>query len=246
MWAYDRRLFLRSLGTAALLGAGLCTIVVASDEAGSSFGMRAARVCALAPLLQILALLWVLDGVRSRGEERALAALGVAPLRVAAAAIGAAWVVGALASLCVVSPWADPRSLFPVLAGEHAWSRAAGLWVDATSGTTVDALGRISLRATSAPPPAEPRASAALLLVLPLSLVAPLWAALRCSPKERWLVGLACAVLVVSSLHAAAARRVPALALAGSALPLALHALWLGGLRRGRRTPSAGPRPGAV
>jgi hypothetical protein len=246
MWAYDRSSFARSVLTAALLGAGVWTIIVVSDEAGSSFGMRSARLCALAPVLQILAVLWVLESARSRGEERALAALGVTPLRAAAAAVAGAWVVGLAASLWLASPWADPRSLFPVIGAEHAWSRAGASWVDAVSGTEVDALGGgLALHAPVTQHAAASQTRAALLLLLPLSLVAPLWAALRCAPKERWLVAVGSAMLVVSALHAAAARRVPELVLAGSASPLALHALWLARSQRALRTPQTGPRPGA-
>lgn len=246
MRAYDRSLFSRSVLTAALLGAGVWTIILVSDEAGSSFGMRSARLCALAPVLQILAVLWVLESARGRGEERALAALGVTPLRAAAAAVAGAWVVGLVASLWVASPWADPRSLFPVIGADHAWSRAAAGWVDAVSGTEVDALGGgLTVREPSTRRAADSQTRAALLLLLPLLLVAPLWAALRCASKERWLVAVGCAMLAVSALHAAAARRVPEILLAGSASPLVLHALWLARSQRGLRTLWTGRRPGA-
>jgi hypothetical protein len=241
VWSYDSRLILRSVGTSALLGAGAWTLIVVSDEAGSSVPLRLARLCALAPLLQILSLLWVMDGIRRRGEARALEALGVAPLRVAAAAIAGAWLVGAAACLCVASRWADPRSLFPLLAEGQAWTHAGALWRDGVRGVEVDALGRVRLLAPSTAPPTPPRGEAALALLLPLCALGPLWAALRCAARERWLVALGTAALVVTALHAAAAQRVPALALAGCALPLGLHCLWLSLPRRRRAAPAAGP-----
>lgn len=239
MWSYDRRLFLRAVGTSALLCAGAWTLIVVSDEEGSSAAMRVARLCALVPLLQILSVLWVLESARRRGEERALAALGVAPLRVAAAVLGAAWLVGAAACLCVASRWADPRSLFPAIAEGRGWTRVGSLWLDAARGIEVDALGRIRLGDASAPPPAPPsRAAAALALLVPLCALAPLWAALRCAARERWLVALVAAALVLTTLHAAAAERVPSFALGAGALPLVLHCLWL--LRASARR-AAGP-----
>jgi hypothetical protein len=245
MWPYDRRLFLRSVATGLLLALGTWALIVVSDEVGSSAAMRAARLCALAPALEILAVLWVLEGARDRGEERAIAALGVAPLRLAAPAIAGAWLLGALASACVASPWADARSLFPTIGAEHAWSRASAGWIDAVSGARVDALGRLTLHEPGPMPMLEARSREALLLVLPLCLVGPLWASLRCLSKERWVVAFVCAALVVGALHAAAARRVSPLVLVGSALPLALHGAWLARRQNALRTPSAGPRPGA-
>lgn len=242
MWSYDRSLFLRSLGTAVLLGAAVWTLIVVSDEAGSSTGMRVARLCALSPLLQILTVSWVLDSARRRGEQRALEALGVAPLRVAAAVLAAAWLMGAVACLCVASRWADPRSLFPVIAAEQAWTRAGAVWLDAARGVEVDALGRLRLGVPSTAPPGLQRSDAVLALLVPLAALGPLWAALRCAARERWLVALATAALVVTVLHAAAARRVDAFALIGCALPLALHCLWLSSSRARRPVPAAGPR----
>lgn len=245
MWSYDRRLFLRSVGTTALLAAGIWTLIVVSDEAGSSTGMRVARLCALAPLLQILSALWVLESVRRRGEQRALEALGVAPLRVAAAALCATWLVGAAACLCVASRWADPRSLFPAIADGQGWTRVGVAWLEAARGVEVDALGRIRLGVQSAAPPALARVDAALALLVPLCALAPLWASLRCAARERWLVALGAAALVVTVLHAAAAQRVPAFALAVCALPLGLHCLWLSRRRARRTAPAAGPRTSA-
>jgi hypothetical protein len=241
VWSYDRRLFLRSVGTTALLGAGVWTLIVVSDEAGSSAAMRGARLCALVPLLQILSVLWVLESARRRGEQRALEALGVAPLRVAAAVLGAAWLVGAAACLCVASSWVDPRSLFPVIADGQGWTRAGEVWLDAARGVEVDALGRIRLGVASAAPLALSRSDAALALLLPLCALAPLWAALRCAARERWLVALGAAALAVTTLHAAAAQRVPSFALAGCALPLGLHCLWLSRPRARRPAAAAGP-----
>lgn len=245
MWSYDRRLFLRSVGTTALLGVGVWTLIVVSDEAGSSTAMRVARLCALVPLLQILAVLWVLESARRRGEQRALEALGVAPLRVAAAVLGAAWLVGAAACLCVASRWADARSLFPVIADGHGWTRAGGVWLDAARGVEVDALGRVRQVVASPAAPALPRVAAALALLVPLCALGPLWATLRCAARERWLVALGCAALVVTTLHAAAAERVPAFALAACALPLGLHCLWLSRPRARRAAPAAGPQTSA-
>jgi hypothetical protein len=241
VWSYDRRLFLRGLGTAALLGAAAWTLIVVSDEAGSSAGMRVARLCALSPLLQILTVLWVLEGARRRGEQRALEALGVAPLRVAAAVLAAAWLVGALACLCAASRWADPRSLFPRIAGEQAWTRAGAVWLDAARGVEVDALGRLRLSVPSTAPPALARMGAVLALLVPLCALGPLWAALRCAARERWLVALGTAALAVTALHAAAAQRVDAFALIGCALPLGLHCLWLWASPARRPVSAAGP-----
>lgn len=55
----------------------------ATDEGGVAFSERLARTLPLAPFTSALAALLVVVQVRRRGEERALAALGLAPAQVA-------------------------------------------------------------------------------------------------------------------------------------------------------------------
>ncbi len=122
MHAFDRLLGRRCFGLSLLLLALALAVVLATDEAGSTVGQRAARLAVFAPAVAVVAERLVLSQARARGELVALAALGASPWSQARGAMVAAWAVGALSLLVLLSPLSDVRSLFPVVQGHASFT----------------------------------------------------------------------------------------------------------------------------
>jgi hypothetical protein len=241
MTAFDRSLFLRMLGvTGILLGATL-GVVVLTDEPGSTAAMRVARVAAFTPALSVVGALLCLEQARDRGELRALAALGISPWRAAWGATLAGWLLGVVAALLLISAWADPSSLFPVLPEPHGWLHAGTRWVEAVRGVTVAPDGSLVLS-----PPTGLRTTAcaahawvAAVAIGAHGLVAPPWAASPMSVGAR-LVGLFVSIaLTVTLLHVFAAGIASAGWLVLGAAPLAVQTAYstsVGSRRLSRRS----------
>lgn len=238
---WDSRALLRAALVAALALAVAWLVTAATDEGGVRWGARAGRTLPLTPACAAIGAWVALQPVRSRGEARALEALGRSPaeLAVAAAAGGA---VVALAAAVVIGSLArvDVAGFYPTASRVSVWSWDGAQFVDAARGLRVAADGAI-VRAAAASPggapassiPAHGRAAAALTtaiagLALPM-LVAH--ALLGRAPgarvrREDAMAVFASGVAVASSVvlfQAAAARLVPAmLAVIPAALLLAM------------------------
>lgn len=146
---------LRVAAQAALLaGIGLTVtwlVTAASDEGALGWGTRAGRTLPLTPLAAAVGAWGALARVRTRGEGTALAALGQAPPRTAAAAVAGGAVVGLLASLLIGTvPAVDVSGFYPVATRNAAWQWHDGAFEDAMQGLRVDANGAI-VRLTPAP-----------------------------------------------------------------------------------------------
>jgi len=227
MHAFDRRLFWRALGL-TLVATVLATAVVAgTDEAQSTWAMRLARLAAFAPGLAGLGTAVSLGHARSRGELRALAALGVTPWRAALGPMLAAWLVGALAIGLVVSPLADVSALFPSLVAPSEWRWQGAALVDAARGLRVEPDGRLQLLPGAQLALGKAAASgwAAGAAVAPLVAVTPTWVSAPMGLAGR-VAGLgATLACTVGLLHAVGANRLGAVWLVACAAPLALQAL---------------------
>jgi hypothetical protein len=222
MTPFDRLLARRTLALGAILTLLVVGVVVVTDEAGSTFAMRVARVAALVPALAVIAEMVALAQCRERGEERALLALGASPRRVAFGAIVGGMVLALAALVLVASPLSDVSSLFPVVASSSAWSATPAGLLDPSSGVSVAASGAITLSDASVVPAlaGAPTRAAALSCFTPLALVAPLWGATELGLAAR-LSGAALAfAAAVVLLHVVAAGRAPASILVLAALPL--------------------------
>ncbi len=221
-----------SLGRRALLAMAIALVLTASimvvtDEAASTMGMRAARLAALSPLVAALGALAVTAHARARGELRALEALGATPLRAAFGAAVAAWLVGALGVLVLVAPGTDGASLFPAVHPIASWIIDSSGKFATAAGAVVFDDGRIVLSsATAVHAASSPRAWAALPCLLPIALTAPIWAVLRLGALSRLLSASVCAAAVIAVLHGIAAGLLAPFAglVAGLPLALALHA----------------------
>lgn len=228
MTPFDRALMRRSFALSALLIGVATGIVVATDEPFSTLAMRLARLGALAPALAALACALTLAQAESRGETRALSALGASPWRVAQGTRWAGWAIGLLSIAAVLSPWADPRALFPVATSPNAWRVDGSALLDRAAGIRVAATGMLQWLQPHPSAGAHfvaSRGSAALALG-PLALAAPAWVSAPLSPTSRALGAVLAVSGLIVLLHAVAAQRIdPAWLVVGSA-PLLAQTVW--------------------
>jgi len=222
MHAHDWLLFRRSLVTFAVLAVMALGIVVGTDEAGSTTGMRLARFVAVSPALTVLAQLFTLTQSEARGELGALRALGASPLRVARGPLLAGLAVGIVAMLALASQSADVSSLFPAVSTPGSWVRTAEGLRDLSSGVTVTPTGDVMFPAEPVvgQGAAAPGRIAALAFLGPISLAAALWGATPMRPAGRVVGAAVTAFVAIVLLHATAAGVVPVLLLSVAALPL--------------------------
>lgn len=233
----DRLLASRTLVLAALAEALALGALVLTDEAYSTSAMRLARMAAFAPALAAVAGTLVLEQASSRGELRALEALGVPPWRARLGVALGGWALGAAAVVVLLSPWADPTSLFPIMPSSEAWRLTRDGFLNAGQGAAVAINGTLTL---FDPIPASragfvATASVAALFVAPLALAAPPWACCPTTGSVKLLTATGCTLAAVLLLHAVAARRLPPPWLLSPALPLLAQAAFSHVASRSRR-----------
>jgi hypothetical protein len=223
---FDRALAVRA--SLAIIVAFLValSIVVATDEATSTRAMRAARLSALGPLVAALGVLGVVAHARSRGELRALEAVGIPPWRAARGAALAGLVAGALSVALLVSPLADAESLFPAVHVVVRWVFDDAGTLARAPGVTVFADGRLALTGgVASSVHAVPTAWAALPCIAPIAALVPGWAVTPLSPFARALSLGASAVIAVFALHGIAAGRLAAIHGITASIPLVVATL---------------------
>jgi hypothetical protein len=232
MTAFDRSLCARAAASTVALTLLALTIVVVTDEASSSFAMRVARLSALGPVLAAFAAFGVAAHARARGELRSLEALGLSPVRSALGAAVAAWCAGAVSLAVSISPFADTTSLFPAVRPVVAWALDPTRTVARAAGVAVFSSGDIAIsRASAVHQPFATTAWMALPCLLPLALLAPVWAVEKMSVTWRALSLFASGAVAIAALHFIAARRVPAIDGLAVGIPL------LAALVHARRAP---------
>jgi hypothetical protein len=128
---WDIRVFVRA-ATVALLALGLAWILTAAtDEGGLRWGERAGRTLPLVPVCAAIGVWGALSPVRSRGEARALEALGRTRAEVAAPAVaGGAFIALAAALALVWLPTVSVTGFYPTARHAEAWRWEAGGFVD--------------------------------------------------------------------------------------------------------------------
>ena len=222
MTPHDSLLFWRTLAGALLLLALVTGVVVATDEAYSTFGMRVARLCAFCPLIAAVAMGSCLGLAAQRGELRALSVLGASPWTAAFGALCAAWLFGGVASLMLVTPLADVSSLFPAPPLSSGWHWQGDGFVEPARGIRVEADGAVSFIAQQhrTRQAMGPGGLEALSAILPQALVLPPWLAAPLVLRARvWALLLSLALTLVA-LHAIALGQLPRLLLPLVAAPL--------------------------
>jgi hypothetical protein len=128
---WDIRVFLRAAAV-ALLSLGLAWILTAAtDEGGLRWGERAGRTLPLVPVCAAIGVWGALAPVRSRGEARALAALGRTRAEVAAPAVaGGAFIALAAALALAVLPTVSVTGFYPTAPHAEGWRWEAGAFVE--------------------------------------------------------------------------------------------------------------------
>lgn len=226
MTPFDWLLFRRTLAVHLVAVVVTGAVVAATDEVTSTVAMRAARLCAFSPFIGVLAVLSVALHARSRGELRAVEALGASPGRASWGAALCALGLSVVALAVLASPWADASSLFPAVRSGAPWLFAADGRSASALGVVVHADGRIVLPAVVLSDTALVTAGLAAIPCLgPIALLSPLWSVAPMSRTARGAsLGLTGALTLIV-LHLVAVGRIAAGLGAVAGLPLAL-ALW--------------------
>jgi hypothetical protein len=229
--AWDRRLGLRAAALAAI-GAAVGMLVVATTDEGGPWARRLAMWAALSPVAGALGVLAALRVAETRGELRALAALGADPVGAVRGAIVAGAAVALLGPVLAGSGIADLDALFPRPVVPRVWvTEADGALRELTQGLRMAADGTLSLVAAEAPAsgalPRGARVTAALATGA-LALIAPLWAGMPAVARRRALVTAGLVTAIIVAFQSVAAGRAPAavLMLPPALLLVEAGALW--------------------
>jgi hypothetical protein len=228
MSPFDRALALRALAFSGLLLVVATGVVVATDEPLSTLAMRVARLAALAPALAALGAAFALAQTRTRGETRALGALGASPWRLSRGARWAGWAVGLVATAAVASPWSDARALFPAATAPSVWHQTGAALLDRADGVRVAASGALGWLEPERLLAGKftPSSTAAALAVAAIALAAPAWVSAPLSRAGRVAGAVIGACLFIVSLHAVAAGRIAQGWLVATGALLLAQAAW--------------------
>ena len=212
--AWDRRLARRAAGIAAVAAVATLLIVATTDD-GAPWPRRLAMWAALAPVAGALGARGAIRLAETRGELRALAAIGSAPWRVVAGAVCGGSIVALLGPCLAASGFVDLEALFPR-------PHLARIWVaegdramrELTIGVRVAAGGALEVTAPGAAGPggALPRgAHTAAVTALGLgAIVGPAWAAREAPISRRVIVGGVIVVALIVAFQAVASGRASA------------------------------------
>ena len=232
--AYDWLLVRRTVSLALALAMLVFVVMVGTDDAASTFAGRVGRLAALVSLAGGGAAFIATEQARSRGEMRALAAAGVAPVKASLGAIVGGAIVGAVGPVLAIVHRVDLTPLFPHVAPSgKTWIAQDSAWFDTARGVVVRASGELAQVAAPAAREAltegpMPRLATAVALSV-AAIGFPLWATAQSSVLRRSAVGLSAAAASVALFHLVAAQRMGAAALV---LPPALLVLDAAALHR--------------
>jgi hypothetical protein len=216
--AYDWLLVRRTVSLALALAMLVFIVMLGTDDAASTFAGRVGRLAALVSLAGGGAAFIATEQARSRGEMRALAAAGVAPVKASLGAIVGGAIVGAAGPVLVFARGVDLTPLFPRVAPSgKTWVAQDGAWLDAARGVVVRATGELAqvtspaVREALVEGPIPRLATAVALCVAAVGL--PLWATTRSTALRRSAVAIGAAAASVALFHLVAAQRIAAAAL---------------------------------
>jgi hypothetical protein len=231
---FDRLQAFRALSYGAMAAFATLAIAVTTDEQYSSAATRLARMAAMTPLLGAVAVLATARHAASNGEARALEAVGLPPWRIATGAVVAAWLFAAVGALLLAAPVTDVRALFPVLSASTTWiPDGHGALASPDLGIAVRPDGTLAfIEGIRGAHPVAPGRRAALALVIPAGVVAPLWAAVPASWWPRAVALATCGAAAIAALHVLAANRASAVLCVVPAAILAAHGLAEHAVRR--------------
>lgn len=211
---YDRKLAWRALALGLLILLVVVVVVATTDE-GAGWARRAALCAALAPVAGGLGALAAARIARSRGEARALEALGAHPLRALAGAVVGGALLGAAGGAVVLSGVADLEPLFPRpvearvwLADQEGGMRERSLGVRLAPGGELSFVEE-SAEGRDAGRREDRRAPVGAALAV-LALAGPLWSVQEGSRLGRGLLGALLVLAAIASFQLAAAGRASA------------------------------------
>lgn len=147
--AYAGALARRVLLGQVVLFAVALAVSSATDEGGVALGERLARTLPLAPVTSAIAALLVVLQARRRGEERALAALGLAPAKVALWCAVVASATPCAAGLAIAAGAVDVAGFYPSPPTAPAFVDDGVVFSSPELGVSVDSDGE--LRPLTAP-----------------------------------------------------------------------------------------------
>lgn len=222
--AWDRRLARRAAALSGLT-ALVTLLVVATTDEGASAALRIGMVAALLPVAGSIGALAALRIAEGRGELRALAALGVDPVRAARGAILGGVALAIVGPALAASTLADLSGLFPQPVSVRLWIADGAAMRELTQGFRLDPGGGLSLFAPAplADPIAVGRGAPLVCTVAALGLAAiggPTWIATPRPLLERSLVGTLTLLLAIVAFQGVAAGRLPPALLLGAPLLL--------------------------
>ena len=235
MTAYDWLLGRRTAALGIAMAALLFLAMLGTDDAAGTHAGRLGRLAALSSLAGGAAASVAMAQARSRGEVRALGAMGLPDIRASLGAVLGGTLVGMLGAPLALLPGVDLTPLFPhALPAGGGWVRANGAWVDSARGVRVDVDGALSWVGVAPSGISTMLSTPALATLIALGVAAvalPLWATARGAAVRRAVVSFAIASAAVFVFHLVAADRISAAALVIPPLLLLVDgvALHLGG-----------------
>jgi hypothetical protein len=243
MTPYDVQAFRRSL----VLGSTLCLLVlgvmVATDGAQTAPAAKLGQLFTLTPLLAALGALIAHSQATARGETRALASLGVSPLRAGMGASIAVALLGLSGAAALALGIGDIDGLLPRLDGPSWIQQPGGAWASADLAVRVDAAGTPSLHeGTTSRVVSQAPTGPIVASVVWMTLVLADWTTERAGGWARVVATLAGGWVAVVLFHLVAAERISAWALLAVPLPLLAQTWGLRARRWTHETRSSGKR----
>jgi hypothetical protein len=226
--AWDYQLARRAAAISGLIGL-LTLLVVATTDEGAPAARRLGMVAALLPIAGSVGAFSALRIAAGRGEIRALAAIGVDPLRAARGAILGGVAVALLGPMLASSAIADLSGLFPRPLAPRLWVADGPGMLELTLGLRLDPGGALSLVSPepAAASPSEGAGAPLFFTVAALALAAiggPTWIATSRSLLGRIGAGTLALLLAIGAFQGVAAGRLPPVALIGAPILLLIDA----------------------
>jgi hypothetical protein len=212
--AWDRAIGGRAAALAAITAA-VTLLVVATTDDGAPWSRRLAMWAALSPAAGAVGVLAAVRVAETRGELRALAALGADPILSVRGAVVAGVAVALLGPALACTGLADLEALFPRPVAPRVWVvDADGAMHELTQGLRLAAGGLLSLSSGPVLPDASGLSAAARASAVAaagaLAVIAPVWAGLPSSPGRRALAAAAVLASLIVAFQSVAAGRAPA------------------------------------
>lgn len=215
MTAWDARLLARTFALVSLAFLAALLLTAATDEGGVAWLERIARTLPALPLAGAAGAWLALSPLRTRGDLRALAAIGRNPWQIVRPAVAASALAHVCGAALVVSSALAAGTFFPRAAAKPPVVFRDGDFIDEAKGIRIRADGMMQGAPITSPPSATrvpPMGRFAVGTVLLLwGAALPMWALLERRRRRALGYGLATAGATIFCFHAAAAGAMPAL-----------------------------------